>query len=385
MARARDVVIVALCALGGVKPLAAQDGEQTERWKLSGYYLNLYTRSRTIVPAPERFDLDLNRLRLRVESKLPARTTLDLQYDNEILLGSYMGTTQYSLSEQRAPTTSWDLEHEYASGRDLVARHRVYRATVMWSGASTDVKVGRQRIPLGTGYFWSPMDLLNPLDPTRLERDYRAGADAILVQQKLGALSRVDAMHVPATSRLQAVTAGYFHGNVRGLDYSVLAGRFRGDDAIGADFAFGVGGLGIRGEATATRSANDTRFGRALLGADYGFESSLTLTAEAYYNGLGAADPALYDVAALLAGGVINLARFYTAGAASYDLTPLYKVAGYAVLNLDDASVVLWPRLEWSATSDFNLAVGVQWFGGTARSEYGRFSNVLHAEARLFF
>lgn len=337
------------------------------------------------MPTPERFDLDLNRLRLRFEAKLPARTTLDLQYDNEMLLGSYMGTTQYSLSEQRAPTTSWDLEREYASGKDFVARHRVYRATVMWSGPSTDVKVGRQRIPLGTGYFWSPMDLLNPLDPTRLERDYRAGADAILVQQRLGALARIDAMYVPATSRLESVTASYLHGNVRGVDYSVLAGRFRGDNTIGSDFAFSVGGLGMRAEVTGSRSTDKGQFGRALLGADYGFESSLTLTAEAYYNGQGAADPAQYDVPALLAGRVINLARFYTAGAASYELTPLYKVAGYAVLNLDDGSVVLWPRLEWSATSDFNLAVGLQWFGGTARSEYGRFSNVLHAEARLFF
>ena len=337
------------------------------------------------MPAPERFDLDLNRLRLRVESKLPASTTVDLQYDNEMLLGSYLGTAQYSLSKRRTPTTSWDLEREYASGKELVARHRIYRATVMWSGPTTDVKVGRQRIPLGTGYFWSPMDLLNPIDPTRLERDYRAGADAILVQQKLGALARLDAMHVPATSRLESVSAGYLHGNVRGVDYSVLAGRFRGENAIGSDFAFSVGGLGMRAEITGTHSANGGRYGRALLGADYGFESTLTVAAEAYYNGQGAADPARYDLPALLAGRVLNLARLYTATAASYELTPLYKVAGYAVLNLDDGSVVLWPRLEWSVASDFNLAVGVQWFGGNARSEYGRFSNVLHAEARVFF
>lgn len=383
MRRARRAVICTVLALGASGGVAAQGTSET--WRLSGSYLNLYTRSRTIVPAPEKFELDLNRLRLRVETSLPANTTLDVQYDNEILVGGYLATAQYELSKQRAPVTSFDLDHDYASGDRLVARHRIYRAMATWAGRSTDVKVGRQRIPLGTGFFWSPMDLLNPIDPTRLERDYRAGADAVLVQQKLGALARVDAVYVPATTRLKAVAAGYVHGNVRGADYSVLAGRFRGDDAVGSDVAFSVNGLGIRGEATLTRTAGNSRFARALLGADYGFENSLTLTGEAYYNGQGASDQAQYDFPALVSGRVLSLARWYGAVAASYQLTPLLKIAGYGVLNADDGSAVLWPRLEWSVRTNVDVAIGIQRFGGSDASEYGRFANVTHAEVRLFF
>lgn len=227
--------------------------------------------------------------------------------------------------------------------------------------------------------------LLNPVGPTRLERDYRIGADAVLVEQKLGALGRISGIYVPATSRLRSVAAGYVHGNVRGTDYSVLAGRFRGDDEIGADFNTSRGGLGLRGEATATLTPAGSRYARVLLGADYGFANSLDLTGEAYFNGQGAADPARYDVAGVLAGRVLSVARWYGAVAATYEVTPLVKVGAFAVLNADDGSAVLWPRVEWSARNDLDLAVGLQWLGGGPRSEYGRLSNLVHAEARWLF
>jgi hypothetical protein len=229
------------------------------------------------------------------------------------------------------------------------------------------------------------MDLLNPIDPTRLERDYRTGADAVLVEQRMGPLGRVAGMYVPSTGRMKSVGAAYVHANVRGADYSVVVGSFRDDDVIGANVSSSVGGLGLRGEATVTRPASGARYARTLLGADYGFASSLKLSTEVYYNGQGASDPLRYDVPALLPARILSLARWYGGVAATYDVTPLVRVAGYVILNADDGSAVLWPRLEWSARANVELVVGVQMFGGGARSEYGRLSNLLHGEARWFF
>lgn len=355
-----------------------------DAWKLSGSYLNLYTQSRTVVPPVRRFALDLNRLRLRLEGKPVESIAIDVQYDNEVLVGNYLKTAQYALTRSRVET-SFDLQREYMTRDELVARHQLYRALVTWSGKSTDVKVGRQRIALGTGFFWSPMDLLNPIDPTRLERDYRVGADAVLVEQKLGALGRVSGMYVPSTDRLKSVGAGYVHGNVRGTDYSVLIGSFRGDDALGVNFSSSVSGLGLRGEFTATRPDSGARYARAVLGADYGFANSLSVTVEAYYNGRGASDPARYDLNALLAGRALNLGRWYGGVLISYEVTPLVKVGAYGVWNAGDDSLVLWPRLEWSAKSNVDLIAGFQQFTGNSRSEYGRLSNLVHFEARWFF
>ena len=372
-----------MMALAPTRGALSQAGSDST-WRLSGYYLNLYTTSRTVVPPARKFALDLNRLRLKLEGKPVETIAIEVQYDNELMLGNYLKTAQYALSKTRVET-SFDLQREYAVSERLVAQHGLYRAMATWSGKRTDVKVGRQRIALGTGFFWSPMDLLNPIQPNQLERDYRVGADAVLVNQRLGALGRVAGIYGPSTGRMKSVAAGYVHGNLRGADYSAIIGSFRGDDALGANVSSSIGGLGIRGEATATRTASGAQYARVLLGADYGFENTLKLTTEAYYNGHGASDPSRYDVGALVAGRALNLARWYGAVAATYDVTPLVKLLAYGVLNADDGSLVLWPHVEWSAMANIELIAGVQQFSGGSRTEYGRLSNLLHCEARWFF
>ena len=382
----RRTFCVALCSAIVVltaRPALAQT-DSLGSWRLSGQFLNLYTRSQTVIPAAQGFALDLSRLRVKLEAQTRMQLRIELQYDNELLVGSYLKTQQYALSEQRV-MTSFDLQREYLRRDNVSARHNLYRAWATWSGANTDVKVGRQRIPLGTGYFWSPLDLLNPIDPTRIEREYRTGADAIVVERKLGAIGRAEGIYAPRTSRLTSVGAGYLHGNIRGADYSLLLGRFRGDDAIGVDLATSIGGLGLRGEMTTTRSASNDKYARALFGADYGFANSFTLTIETYYNGQGASDPKAYDLAGVLAGRTLNVARWYGAIGETYQITPLVKVAGYGILNVTDGSAVLWPRLEWSAHNDLDLAAGVQFFSGGVRTEYGRLHNLVHAEVRAFF
>jgi hypothetical protein len=375
-----------ICAIAALSPTRVARSQVADEgaWKLSGYYLNLFTRSRTVVPPEEAFALDLNRIRLKLDARPLKRVGLDLEYDNEVLLGNYVRTRQFALTSARVET-SFDLQREYARTEDVIARHAIYRASATWSTRNTDVRVGRQRIALGTGYFWSPMDLLNPIDPARLDRDYRTGADAMLVEQRLGALGRASAIYVPSARGMKAVGAGYLHGNVRGADYSVVLGTFRGDEVLGVDFSGSVGGLGLRGEATATRSDSDKGYGRVLVGADYGFASSLTVTVESYYNGQGSSDATRYDVGSFIAGRTLSLGRWYSALAASYQVTPLLKAAGYVLLNAGDGSAVVWPRLEWSVRSDIDLVLGFQRFAGGRASEYGRVHNLLYTEARWFF
>ena len=369
----------------GAPRAAGAQGADAPGWALTGSVYSIYSDSRTVIPPAQDFALDLTRLRLKLAGQPVAHLGLDVQYDNELLLGSYLSTAQYALLNRRQALTSFDLAHDYIARGNVVARHQLYRATLAWSGDVTDVRVGRQRVALGTGQFWSPLDLLNPLDPTRLERDYRTGVDAVVVERKLGAVSRVQGMFAPGTARSRAIAAAYLHGNLRGADYSVLAGRFRGDDAVGVDFSSARAGLGLRGEATITRPAVGARYARLLVGADYGFANTLNLTAELYVNGQGESDRERYDYQALVSGRTLNVGRHYAAVAASYQITPLVKAAIYGVANAGDRSGVLWPRLEYSALSNLDLVLGLQRFLGSETSEYGRLSNLLHGEVRWFF
>ena len=377
-------VVVALLASCLASSVPAQEGPSAA-WKFSGYYLSLFTRSTTIFPEAQRYALDLNRLRLKVDGQPFDAVALDVQYDNEVFLGSYLRTRQFAVVKNRVPDTSLDLERIYADTRSVLARHRVYRATISWSVKEMDLVLGRQRIAWGTGRFWSPLDILNPFDATRLEREERLGVDAVLGERRLGALGKVNAVFAPATARSGAAYAGYVHGNVRGTDYSLTVGNFRGERVVGADFAGRAGGLGIRGEATATRPDSGRRFVRVLLGADYGFPNTVTVSGELYYNGQGATDPARYDFPAFFEGRIRSLARRYSAVATTYEITPLLEVFAYGILNIDDGSGLLWPGFEYSVSSNVDISGGIQAFAGGTGSEYGRFRDVLHVQFKCFF
>ena len=161
-------------------PTIGAQGTESPAWALTGSLYNIFSDSRTVIPPAQDFSLDLTRLRLKLVGQPVAHVSLDVQYDNELLLGNYLSTAQYALLNRRQAVTSFDLAHDYIARGNVIARHQLYRATLAWSGDVTDVRVGRQRVALGTGQFWSPLDLLNPLDPTRLERDYRTGVDAVV-------------------------------------------------------------------------------------------------------------------------------------------------------------------------------------------------------------
>ena len=342
---------------------------RAEALKFSGYYKNLLLESRTVAPAGQRYTLDLNRLRLEVKGKLSQSVALDLQYDNEVLLGSYLDSAEFAARKDVRPDQHWNLERNYSQGGSWYGRHRLYRGNITLSSGETDVRVGRQRIAWGTGRFWSPVDLLNPINPIALEREERLGVDAVLAEHKLGPLSRVSAAYAPRHESGESSAALSWHSNAAALDYSVIGGRFRRERVIGGDIATQWGSAGVRAELTHNEPEAGTAFRRSVIALDYAFANTLTLSGELYYNGAGTTDRSAYDFASLFAGRIQNVGRRYFGGYASYEITPLVKSVNYLVVNLADHSRLLSPSLVWSLQPNLDLTVGVQSFSGSAGSE----------------
>ncbi|WP_286758461.1 hypothetical protein [Ralstonia sp. RL] len=366
---------------------AAEGGERDEAapLKLSGYYKNLWQNSVTVFPSEQAYSLDLNRLRLELKGQIHPALSVDVQYDNEILLGSYLRTAQFGLQKDLRPAQYWQAESNYVDSPDVYGRHRLYRAFASLALGDTDIRVGRQRIAWGTGRFWSPLDILNPISPIQLEREERPGADAILVEHKLGDVSRVSAVYAAQRPGENGSGALYWHGNRAGVDFSVVTGRFRGDRLIGADIATQIGNAGLRGELTVTSPSGTRNYRRALIGIDYAFANTLTLSAELYYNGTGTSDPLAYDFASLLAGRIQNVGQRYAGVFASYEITPLLKTTNYLVANLQDGSRYFSPTLTYSLRTNIDWTIGVQSFSGSATSEYGHFNNVYYTQVQWFF
>jgi hypothetical protein len=373
-----EIALVATLMLGAAPTVA-----QTQPLQLTGSLKSVFLRSRA--STGEDYALSLNRLRVEAKGDFVPGLALDLQYDNDLLLGSYLDTTDFRALKDRASPQYWRADANYVERGDVYGRHRLYRAAVTLTRDNVDLKLGRQRIAWGTGRFWSPLDILNPVNPLALEREERIGVDAALLEAKLGPLSRVSLMYAPAPDRGSPSRAMHLHGNAAGMDASLVIGRLLGLDIVGMDVASQIGDAGVRSEAARLRSRGGRGFNRLMAGVDYAFPNGLTLSAELYYNGAGSRDPAGYDIAGQGAGRLASLATRYAGLYASYEITPLLKWSNYVVVNGDDRSRAIDSRLVRSIAPNLDLALGVQRFSGAVGSEFANFSNALHGQLQWFF
>jgi hypothetical protein len=376
-------------ALAGVilsLPAAAQlEASGGAGMEISGYYKNLLVRSETRVPPLQSYLVDLNRLRLKVNGQITPASTFEIQYDHEVYAGNYVRTPQFRAQRNAPDGSYWRLDRDYLDRSNLYARHRVYRAFVTWSGSDTDLRLGRQRIALGTGRFFSPLDRINPVQPTALERDERTGVDALMVERKTGPLGRISGIYAPQRG-FPDTLAVHWQGNARGVDWSLLGGRIGGERMIGLDLATQLRDAGLRAEVSHTASGKGTAsFSRALFGIDYAFQNTVTVTAEFYYNGAGARRRSDNHWTNLVAGRNQNPGRLYFGAYASHELTPLLKSANYFMVNLDDRSRFFSPTLTYSVRANLDLSLGAQWYGGAEDSEFGRQRPLVFAQMQYFF
>lgn len=374
---------VATALVVGLMFGAAPSMAQTRPMDLTGSLKSVFLRSRA--STGEDYALSLNRLRVEAKGDLAPGLALDLQYDNEVLLGSYLDTAEFGALKNRPPAQYWRADANYLERGDVFGRHRLYRAAVTLSRGEVDLRLGRQRIAWGTGRLWSPLDILNPVNPLALEREDRVGVDAALLEAKLGPLSRASLVFAPAPDRGSPSRAVQWHGNAAGVDASLVAGRLLGLDIIGTDVASQIGDAGVRGEVARLRPSGGPAFNRVMVGMDYAFANGLTLSAELYYNGAGSRDPASYDLAGLRSGRVANLATRYTGLYASYEITPLLKWVNYVVRNADDRSHAIDSRLVWSIAPATDLTVGVQHFSGAVGCEFAALPNAFQVQLQWFF
>lgn len=313
--------VLALVAAALLQPGAAL---ASDGFELSGSYKNLLVRSRSW--DGQRSTSDLNRLRLALKGQVSDALSIDVQHDIELLL-------------QHRPQAS-----EF--------RQRLHRASANLAIGDADVRIGRQRIAWGTGRFWSPLDLLNPVSPIAIERDQRLGTDAVLLEHKFGPLSRATVVHAPARRRTPEADALQWHANAAGVDYSIQLARVGGTRVAGADFAGQVGSSGWRAEVARFAPRGKVHHSRMLLGIDHAFANSLTVTGELYFNGAG------------------TRGRRYAGMSVGYEITPLLKLEAEAIANLADRSRYVGAALAWSSEADMEIRAGFQHFSGRAGTEF---------------
>ncbi len=346
-------------------------------FSLSGHYRNLLIISETQTDSDDYF-ADSNRLRLDLKGKPSEKFSYNIQYDNNIVFGDYLETSEFQALEAASGglprKTYWDMKDEIKREDKLRWDHSIYRAYATIRQGNVDLKFGRQRIPWGKGWFWSPLDMFNPVSPTAIERGEREGVDGALMTYNRGTVGSASLLYLPQQDTTDSV-AGRVVELVGSYDIALSLGRHRDRDFAGIDFAGYIGDAGFYGEIVSIENERGEAEMSYLFSGNYNFESSLYVMVEYFHNGGGNAPDT----------GISYDGEDYLGLQAGHDLTPLTRWENYLIVNMSDGSRFFSPLVASSLQDNVDLTVGVQFFGGDSGDEYGKIEDMYYAEFNWYF
>ncbi len=283
----------------------------------------------------------------------------------------------------------FDLTSVIHDNKNTISYHRLDRAMVAFTPEWGEVHLGRQAVTWGHGFTFNPMDLFNPFAPTDLERDYKMGDDLALARFTV-AQTDVEMVYVvrrdPDTGdtgldeNSLGVKVHFFAGDI---ETDLVFTRHYEDYVLGAGMVGYIGGAAWRLDLTGTLLDESSRGKDAYLSAvanlDYSWiwlDKNWYGYIELYYNGLSDAnyadhfsDPAIYD--RLARGELFALGRFYASASLNLEAHPLVNLYLTPIVNLNDGSGLILPRLVYDLADNFRLTISGSFAWGGHGTEYG--------------
>ncbi len=375
-----------MSCLAGQAEAAEWGAGDADHWRLGGYLKTVVESSRTAAPEERAYDLSLSRLRLKLDGELSQSLRLRVEHDTELRAGSFLDTQVFgassTLSDQQY---AWGGDQSVLTEEEYALSQRFYRAYLRGSWGDIGMTLGRQRIALGTGRYWSGLDLLNPNNPQRIELDERIGVDALRLELKSGYTTRWVYLAAPDPLQVGTRQLVQFGTNVHEIDVTLSGGTLRNDQLYGVDFATQVGGAGLHGEWVYTLADIGADYQKYLLGADYGFISGLTLSAEIFRSTQSESDLAATVAAIPELPFLLPIGRSYAGLVASYEPDPIYSINLTWLRNGDDDSEFRAATVTYTFTESLVLAMGVQAVEGDDQSDYGRGHSLSYLYLQWYF
>ena len=265
----------------------------------------------------------------------------------------------------RLEELAWDGNSAHALSWQL----QIDRLSLQWDWDASVLTVGRQAVGFGRISLFSPLDVIAPFAPTELDSEVRPGVDALRMQHYFDIVGEAGATVVVAENQTQSSVLGDLTLNAGKIDFLLIGGRLRDRSMIGLGMSGQLGGLGVKGEWAGYRGSDVGEFGGDLHGKfsiaglefEYRFAVDLILQLQYLYNGPGSDSPEEYPLvvqtAALQESLTYLYGRHYLLSALSRDLTPLIRLSGLLIFNLNDDSWMLRPLLGVSLMDNISLDI----------------------------
>lgn len=379
------------------------DGARAVR--LTGYIKTLALGVNTSLAGTDDTAEDFTRARLMLEGDIGPQIRWALHYEHSGLINPAQGTTTGLFAGQQSSDSGrfslLPLDWTIQKSGSLLWRHELDRLNVRFTLSTADVIIGRQAISWGVGRIWTPSDLFVAFSPVAIDREFKAGVDAVSMKMPLGAFSQLEVVYAAfdddfsthdAAVRIQKTVGDFVLG--------FMGGKFFRDAVIGPFFDGELSGMGVRGEFTLTYDTSYTpherrTFIRGVSSVDYRFANGLYTLLEYYFNGFGEEDPAdyplLFNSARVARGEIFNFGRHYLGATLQYEPHPLVTTSLTGLWNLLDQSCLISPLLLVSLSNEADLRagayfpVGPSFIGSQVQSEFGLYPQVYYLELRLYF
>lgn len=309
-------------------------------------------------------------------------------------LGFGVANTGVGTSAAQVVDLSWD-----EGGGDLRVTGRTDRLMLRGEVENVTWTLGRQPITFGKTLFFTPLDLVNPFNPTVIDQEYKPGVDAARVDTYFGMATQITAVGAYAGSwdLDGTVLAAYGQSTFGVWDIGPFVGVIRSDLVLGMATAGSVGPVGLRGEGTWTlppEDRNEDAFVRVAVGADYRPTTTTTLSTELYLQSNGESEPSEYLTQALgdryARGELWLLGRSYAALSVAQEIIPIVNANLALIGNLEDASLMLLPGVSWSVGDNSEVSAGAYFGVGerpdvTVESEFGLVPATGYMQMRAYF
>jgi hypothetical protein len=311
---------------------------------------------------------------------------MDVGIRNRFIVGSKMLIDPQSISNDAGwLDLSWNWkEWKYAVGNTAFDRLFFTFEKNKWK-----LEMGRQRINWGQNFVWNPNDIFNTYSFFDFDYPERPGSDAVHATYFHNSTSSSElAVSVNFDNK---VTAAYlYHGNVKNIDYQILAGeQTQTDLVIGGALTTDVKGVNLRGEAAyfhPVKQFTDTGGIVAVsVGTDYIFSNSLMLQFEFLYNNVrkNLSDNGLLGLyAAPLSAKTLSICNWNAFGQLTYPLTPRLNGTLSAMYFIDIQSCYAGFTLTYSVIENLDFTFVSQYFFSSGNSPAGKI-NMLLGFARL--
>ena len=271
----------------------------------------------------------------------------------------------------------------------FVALHRLDRLWVGYANDKAVVRLGRQALSWGNGLFFSPMDIVNPFDPTTIDTEYKAGDDMLYAQYLRDDGNDIQVSYVVRRDILsgdpefdESTVAVKYHGIAGNAEYDLLVARNYGETTLAVGGNRSIGGAVWRGDLVVTDAASGGKV-QFVTNLSYSWVwggKNVSGMVEYYFDEYGQMD-GRYDSTSLAQnpqllqrlarGQSFTIGRHYVAGGLTIEMTPLWILAPNLFANVEDRSALLQIVTRNNLSEDMEFIGALNIPLGPDGSEYG--------------